>query len=291
VEIDVDHDAPASLDLAADLVRSALAASGVHEDRVLGVGVAVAGPVDQSHGRLYDSPILPGWNGVDAAEELADRLGVPVHIDNDANLGALAEVTLGAGRSARSAFYVQMSSGIGAGLIVDGRPYRGAAGVAGEIGHVTVDDSGPVCRCGNRGCLETLASGPAIVRLLGESRGEELSIEQVVELALAGDPGCRRAIADAGAVIGRVIGNLCNVFNPEMVVIGGDLSAAVALLIGPIRAAIQRAALPAATRGLDVVAGELGDRANVLGALALAISQSEQAVAARIGAPGGAGGA
>jgi predicted NBD/HSP70 family sugar kinase len=212
-----------------------------------------------------------------------------VHLDNDANLGALAEVTLGAGRSARAAVYVQMSSGIGAGLIVDGRPYRGAAGVAGEIGHVTVDESGVICRCGNRGCLETVASGPAIVRLVASSRGEELTMEQLIGLAKAGDLGCRRAIADAARAVGRVVGNMCNLFNPEMVVVGGDLSAAGELLIGPIRAAIHRAALPVATRGLDVVAGELGDRANVLGALALAIAQSEQAVAARIAATGGAG--
>jgi predicted NBD/HSP70 family sugar kinase len=289
VETDVDHDAAASLDLAADLVRDALEEAGVDSGRVLGVGVALAGPVDQAHGRLYDSSILAGWQGVDTAAELRARLGVPFHIDNYANLGALAEVTLGAGRSARAAVYVQMSSGIGAGLIVEGRPYRGAAGVAGEIGHVTVDENGPICRCGNRGCLETVASGPAIVRLVSESRGEELSTEQLVALAKAGDLGCRRAIADAGRAVGRAVGNLCNLFNPEMVVVGGDLSAVGELLLGPLREAVMRSALPAATAGLDVVAGELGDRANVLGALALAIANSEQAVAARIAAAGEVG--
>jgi predicted NBD/HSP70 family sugar kinase len=289
VETDVDHDAGASMDLAAEMVRNALDEAGVDSDRVLGVGVAVAGPVDQAHGRLYDSSILVGWQGVDTATELRERLGVPVHIDNDANLGALAEVTLGAGRAARSAVYVQMSSGIGAGLIVEGRPYRGAAGVAGEIGHVAVDENGPICRCGNRGCLETVASIPALVRLVSESRGEELTMDQLVALAKAGDLGCRRAIADAGRVVGRVVGNLCNLFNPEMVVVGGDLSAVGELLLGPLREAVMRAALPAATAGLDVVAGELGDRANVLGALALAIANSEQAVAARIAAAGEVG--
>jgi predicted NBD/HSP70 family sugar kinase len=284
VEIDVDHDAHQALDTAADLVREALDDADVDLARVLGVGVALAGPVDQRHGRLHDSSILAGWHGVDTAAELRERLGVPVHLDNDANLGALAEVTLGAGRSARAAVYVQMSSGIGAGLIVDGRPYRGAAGVAGEIGHVTVDESGVICRCGNRGCLETVASGPAIVRLVAASRGEELTMEQLISLAKAGDLGCRRAIADAASAVGRVVGNLCNLFNPEMVVVGGDLSAAGELLLGPLREAVMRAALPAATEGLDVVAGELGDRANVLGALALAIANSEQAVAARIAA-------
>jgi predicted NBD/HSP70 family sugar kinase len=284
VAADVDHDALAALDTAANLIREALESANVDEDRVLGVGVALAGPVDQVEGKIHNSSILPGWNGIDAEAELRARLGVPVHIDNDANLGALAEVTLGAGRSARSALYVQMSSGIGAGLIIDGRPYRGAGGVAGEIGHVAVDENGPICRCGNRGCLETLASGPAIVRLVSQSRGEDLTTERLVELALAGDLGCRRALADAARVLGRVVGNICNLLNPEMVVVGGDLSAAGELLLAPLREALGRAALPSITRDLEVVAGELGDRANVLGALALAIAQSEQAVAARIAA-------
>jgi predicted NBD/HSP70 family sugar kinase len=119
---------------------------------------------------------------------------------------------------------------------------------------------------------------------VSSSRGETVSNDDLVRLAVEGDLGCRRAIADAGAVVGRVVGNLCNLFNPEMVVVGGDLSAAGELLLGPLREAVMRAALPAVTSGLDVVAGELGDRANVLGALALAIANSEQAVAARIAA-------
>jgi predicted NBD/HSP70 family sugar kinase len=161
--------------------------------------------------------------------------------------------------------------------------------VAGEIGHVTVDEQGMLCRCGNRGCLETVASVPAIIRLVSQTRGEVSNVEQLVALAQAGDLGCRRAIADAARVVGRVVGNTCNLFNPEMVVVGGDLSAAGELLLGPLREAVMHAALPAATKGLDVVAGELGDRANVLGALALAIANSEQAVAARIAAAGEVG--
>ena len=122
--------------------------------------------MDHARGALHPSPILSGWANVDAAAELERGSTCPVHLDNDANLGALAEVTLGAGRNVRSAAYMQMSSGIGAGLIVDGRPYHGHRGIAGEIGHVLVDEQGQICRCGNRGCLETLASGPALVALL-----------------------------------------------------------------------------------------------------------------------------
>jgi predicted NBD/HSP70 family sugar kinase len=129
-----------------------------------------------------------------------------------------------------------------------------------------------------------LASGPALVRQLRASRGEEITVPQMLRLAHEGDLGARRVIADAGTVVGRVVASVCNIFNPEMVVVGGDLGAAGELLLGPLRESVVRSALPTATRGLDVVAGTLGERANVLGALALAIAQSEHAVAARIAA-------
>ena len=207
----------------------------------------------------------------------------PAYVDNDANLGALAEVTLGAGRNARFAAYVSISSGVGAGIIVDGRPYRGHRGTAGEVGHVVVDPQGPICRCGNRGCLETLASGPgAAASWCGASRDEELTVKQMIELAREGDAGCKRAIADAGQVVGGVVAGLVNLFSPEMVVIGGDLGEAGDLLLDPLREAVRRDALPAAATDLKVVAGELGERANLLGALALVLMQSEHEVAARV---------
>jgi predicted NBD/HSP70 family sugar kinase len=226
--------------------------------------------------------VLPGWANVDAARELEQRLDTPAYVDNDANLGALAEVTLGAGRNARFAAYVSISSGIGAGMVVDGRPYHGHRGTAGEIGHVVVDPQGPICRCGNRGCLETLASGPALLKLVQDSREQELTVREMIELARDGDAGCRRAIADAGQVVGRVVAGLVNLFSPEMVVIGGDLGEAGDLMLDPLREAVRRNALPAAAEDLKVVAGELGERANLLGALALVLMQSEHEVAARI---------
>jgi predicted NBD/HSP70 family sugar kinase len=282
VRLNVDRDAPGALEHASDLVARVLDEGGVDSERVLGAGMALPGPVDHARGALHPSPILAGWAGVDAAHELEKRIGFPVHLDNDANLGALAEVTLGAGRNVSSAAYIQLSSGIGAGLIVDGRPYHGHRGTAGEIGHVLVEEQGQICRCGNRGCLETLASGPALAALLRPSHGDGLTVESIIAMARDGDPGGRRAIADAGRAVGRVVAGLCNLFNPEMVVVGGDLSTAGELLLDPLRESIERYALPAATEELEVVAGELGDRANLLGALALAIAQSGEAVAARI---------
>ncbi len=279
---DVDRDAEGALDTAAGLGLRLLEEAGVDQERVLGTGVALAGPVDHKRGALHESAVLPGWKEVDAAAELEDRLGTSVYVDNDANLGALAEVTLGAGRNARFAAYVQIGSGVGAGMVVDGRPYRGARGTAGEIGHVVVDDQGLLCRCGNRGCLETVASTQALLALMRASRGEEMTVPEMIDAAEAGDAGCRRAIGDAGQAVGRALAGLINLFGPEMVVVGGDLGEAGELLLEPLREAVARDALPAAGDGLEIVAGELGERANLLGALSLVLMQSEHEVAARV---------
>jgi predicted NBD/HSP70 family sugar kinase len=279
---DVDHDAVGALDLAADLVEQLLDDVDIGRDRVLGTGMALAGPIDHERGALHNSTVLPGWAEVDAGAELGRRVGTTVYVDNDANLGALAEVTLGAGRRARFAAYVQVGSGVGAGIVVDGSPYRGARGTAGEIGHVVVDPQGPLCRCGNRGCLETVASTGALQALVSASRGHELTVQEMIAEALNGDAGCRRAITDAGRVVGSVVAGLVNLFSPEMVVVGGDLGEAGELLLEPLREAVMRDALPEAAAGLEIVAGELGERANLLGALALVLMQSEHEVAARV---------
>jgi predicted NBD/HSP70 family sugar kinase len=279
---DVDHDATGALDLAAEKIDRVLGEAGVERELLLGVGMALAGPVDHKRGALHRSSVLPGWAGVDAASELERRLGVSAHVDNDANCGALAEVTLGAGSGARFATFVSVGSGIGAGIVVDGRPYRGHRGTAGEIGHVVVDPQGAICRCGNRGCLETLASSQSLVRLVQASRDDEITPRRLIELAKAGDAGCRRAIADAGTAVGGAVAGLVNLLSPEMVVIGGELGEAGEVLLGPLREAVLRDALPAAASELKIVEGALGERANLLGALALVLMQSEHEVAARV---------
>jgi len=216
---------------------------------------------------------------MEVAAELERRLGLPVHVDNDANLGALAESVLGAGRDAGEMVYLMLSSGIGAGLILGGRLYRGAGGTAGEIGHVLVDENGPMCRCGLRGCLETYAGASALVDLLPR---EDLTVESMVELAVQGDPACARVIADAGRTVGRVLAGLCNQFNPELVVVGGRLAAAGDVVLAPMREAVRRFAIPGAAGDVRVVAGALGDRAELLGALVLVIRQSDRALSGRL---------
>jgi predicted NBD/HSP70 family sugar kinase len=243
---------------------------------VIGAGMGLPGPV-KGEGTVGSSAILPGWIGMTAAAEMRRRLEIPVMVDNDANLGALAEAAFGAARDAGDLIYLKVSSGIGAGLILNGRLYRGSAGMAGELGHVLVNPDGIVCRCGNRGCLETVAATGALVDLLRRSHGDELSVPQMLELARAGDAGCRRVIHDAGRALGQATATLINVLNPEMLVIGGELSAAGDLLLDGMRETIARASLPEASRGAEVVSGVLGERAQVLGALALVVSEADRA--------------
>jgi len=280
-ELDVDHHADEGLAAAAALVDEVLTEAGVERDRVLGAGAGIAGPIDAATGTVGNSTILPGWVGIDVAGELERRLGLPVHVDNDANLGALAESLLGAGRDASEIVYLMLSSGIGAGLILGGRLYRGAGGTAGEIGHVLVDEQGPMCRCGNRGCLETYAGAGALLDLLRRSHGEDLTVERMIALARDGDLACRRVLADAGRTVGIAVAALCNQFNPELVVAGGNLAAAGDLLLDPMREALRRYAIPAAAGDARIVRGALGDRAELLGALVLVVGESERALSDR----------
>jgi predicted NBD/HSP70 family sugar kinase len=276
VTMDTDHAAHDGLNAAAGLVAEVLADAGVDRSRVVGAGMGLPGPIDQSSGLVDSAAILPGWAGVAAAEEMQRRLGLPVAVDNDANLGALAEAAFGAARDASDLIYIKVSSGIGAGLILNGRLYRGTAGLAGELGHVLVDPDGLVCRCGNRGCLETLAASGALVDLLRRSHGTDLTVADMLRLARDGDLGCQRVIADAGRAIGHAVAQLLNVLNPEIVVVGGDLAAAGDLLLDGVRESIGRAALAGAASSARLVAGVLGDRAQVLGAVALVVSESDR---------------
>jgi len=243
---------------------------------VIGAGLGLPGPVDQSDG-VIGSAILPGWVGVAAGEEMRRRLDIPVSVDNDANLGALAELSHGAGRGASDLVYLKVASGIGAGLILGGRLYRGWGGMAGELGHVLVDPEGAICRCGNRGCLETAASTGALLDLLRRSHGD-LTIAGMLTLARDGDLGCRRVIADAGRVVGSAAAMLFNVLNPQRLVVGGDLADAGDLLLDGVRSSVRLSALPAAADAALVVAGVLGERAQVLGALALAVGEADAAL-------------
>jgi predicted NBD/HSP70 family sugar kinase len=271
-----------SLDLAQRLVADTIAEAGVDTNLIVGVGVGLATPVDSAHGTIHPEGILPGWHGIRPAEELEERLGLPVLIENDANAGALGEHIFGAGRGTSEIVYVRLSAGVGVGMIIGGRLHRGVAGVAGEIGHTRAVEGGLICRCGNRGCLETIASPVAVTELLERSRRQPVSFPQLLELLDEGDRGARRAVADAGRVVGRALAATVNVLNPGLVIIGGELALAGPVLLDPIRAAIsEHAVVPAAT-AVRVVASELGPRAEVLGAATIQLARAPEALASRV---------
>lgn len=268
-EFDVDRSAAKALDAAADMAGAVLAEAGVPADGVFGCGVGIPGPIDQRTGTVGSSPILPGWTGLPAAAELATRLGLEVDVDNDATLGALGEATHGAARGVQDVIYVKLATGIGSGLLLGGRLHRGATGIAGEIGHVLYDPNGKLCRCGSRGCLETAAGAPAIAALLQEAYGGELTTTDVVRLADEGDVGAARLVRDAGRAVGRVLADMVNVLNPELIVLGGELAGVGEPLREGVTESLERYALPAAAAAVRVELGVLGDRAEVLGALSL----------------------
>ncbi len=275
-EMDVDHSSEEGLATAADFVEQVLSEAGAKRERVIGVGMGLPAPIDSATGSVQASSILPGWVGVDAAGEASARLGLPVEVDNDANLGALAELVWGAAKGRSEVAYIKVSSGIGAGLISNGRLQHGVGGTAGEIGHTLLTEGGPVCRCGNRGCLETLASSRAIADLLSTSRREEISTRRLLELCADGDAAAQRLVGDAGRAIGVAVANLCNILNPECVIVGGDLSAAGEVLLAPLREVVRRNAVPTAVGDLEIVTGVLGERAEMLGALALVMHESDR---------------
>jgi glucokinase-like ROK family protein len=277
--LDVDHSAEDGMAAAGKLVGEVLEEAGIERDRVLGVGMGLPGPINSSTGTVGSSAILPGWVGIDAADEMGQRLGLPVQVENDANLGALGEFVWGSGQGHSELIYIKLSSGVGAGLLLGGRLYRGAGGTAGEIGHTPAVRGDAICRCGSRGCLETVASARSIAELLSDSRGEEVSSKRLLELAKEDDPAAHRLIGEAGREIGRAVAYLCNVVNPDVVIVGGEMSAAGETITQPVEESIRRWAIPSAAEDVEVVAGVLGERAELLGSLALVLHASDRFVA------------
>ena len=265
-----DHRADAELDKTALLVMDMVESIGSSMSEVLAVGLAVAAPIDRRTGMTARGGILRGWDGVPLGASLARRLDKPVQVDNSANLAALAEHRSGAARGRSTVVTLDVGNGIGAGLVLDGRLFRGHHGVAGEFGHTPVVPHGPVCRCGNRGCLEAVAGAPAVLASIRDEVGT-LKLADLVLHAMAGDAVCIRAIADAGRAIGTAAVGLCNLLDPERLVVTGEFARAGELLLGPMRHALESSLIVDADGTPDVVQGQLGERAAVSGALALAI--------------------
>lgn len=262
--------AQTSLLRAGELLDEALADVDGRLADVASIGMGLPAPIDSATGTVGSVSILPGWVGVHAAQLASDHFGRAVVVDNDANLGVLAEHTWGAGRGCDDVAYLKLADGVGAGLFLDGRLYRGRNGTAGEIGHTTFDEFGAVCRCGNRGCLETIIAARAVVKLLEPRHGPDLTIAEIVRLANAGDAACTRVLSDTGRQAGVAVANLCNLFNPQRILIGGELAQAGELLLAPLRESVRRCGIPSSTRDLAIELTALGARGPVLGAVVLA---------------------
>lgn len=271
-----DHRADNELNKTMYLIADMLDSVGGTMSEVLAVCIGLPAPVNRAAGTTSRSGILRGWDGVPVVEAMRARVGRPVYLDNDATLAGMAEHRIGAARGRNNAVYLDVGDTIGAGLILNGLPFRGATGGAGEFGHTTLGSGGILCRCGQRGCLESVAGGAAILGSLRKTQGA-LKLQDVVLRAMAGDDACARAIALAGTQIGIAAGNLCNLLDPERLVIGGELAQAGELLLGPIRRVVESSVLSGvateAGAGLEIVVGQLGSRAAMLGAVAHAVDQ------------------
>jgi predicted NBD/HSP70 family sugar kinase len=273
------HGVADGLATASRLLDEVLARSGTRRAALRGAVVGLPAPLDLATGAVGASGVLPGWVGVPVAGRVAEHLGVPSWVDNDATLGTLAERRWGALRGVDDGLFLKLSDGVGAGLVLDGRLYRGPDGTAGEIGHVAVhpgDRFAAVCRCGHRGCLETVVSARTVIAVLEPLLGAPLTIADVVARAHEGSTGgapARRVLADAGHHVGVALAAIATVLTPRRIVVGGELAQAGDLLLDPLHAALAAAAVPGTTRTAEVVTAELAEHAPVLGALALALER------------------
>ncbi len=267
-----DHTPPeAMLKTTATLIDHMLGQLGSARGQVIGVGVAVPGPIQRRTGVNGRATTLKPWVNINTHAMAAEILQLPVVVGNDANLAALAEMRWGAARGLKDVAYVYTASGIGAGFILNGALYLGANGTAGELGHTTIDENGLVCECGGRGCLNTLANADAITQNLWRSHHDRLSIADVIKLAQMGDVGCRRVIADAGRHIGLATANMYNLLDPELIVLGGNLAPAGEILLGPLRESMARRAIHAGEVLPPVVVGALNEHVVVVQGAAAAV--------------------
>ncbi|MTB87860.1 ROK family protein [Aeromicrobium sp. zg-629] len=268
-------DAPSddALGLAREMVDALLGDGNLTHDDLRAVGMAIPAPIGRD-GVIDSGSILPGWVGVDARSAAEKTFECPVVVDNDANLSALAEWTRGAGRGHEDLVYIKIASGVGCGLVLGGRVHHGGLGTAGELGHLTMDESGPLCRCGSRGCLEAYVGGSALIAQFAPMGGE-LDVPGFVERALHGDQGARRLIEDAGRHLGEAVATVANLLGPEVVVIGGELAVAGDLLLDEVRASMRRHALTPVARQVRVTVSELDERPSCVGSVLLALDAVE----------------
>ncbi len=269
------------------LVQQIIAECGIHLNEISSIGVGVPGPVVNERGVVSSPPIMPGWDNYPIRSSLEKKWGCNVSLNNDAELGALGEWAYGVGRGVENLAYIKVGTGIGAGLMLRSNIYHGVTGTAGEIGHVTINENGPICTCGNHGCLEAFAGGKAIINrayeelrkgrrseLIGLGDIYQISINDIVSAARKGDLLSQQLLSEAGTYLGTAIASLVNLFNPSIVVIGGGLAQSGDLLLNPIRTTVMNRSLSVAAKAVRISASLLGRRASAMGAVVQALSHS-----------------
>ena len=284
IPIDIANGPDFCIAQANELLIGLLESKGLSLRLLSAVGVGVPGPIDSEAGMVIAPPIMPGWDRFPIRDTLEGLWKRPVSVNNDAELGALGEWAYGAGRGARDLAYIKVGTGIGAGLLIDGRVYRGSTGSAGEIGHLTMENNGPLCSCGNRGCLEAFSGGHAIAKRAIEAtqKGkrtqivqipvEEITAKDVAAAARRGDLVAQQIMTEAGEHLGVAIAGLVNIFNPDIIVVGGGVAQIGDLFLEPVRREVTRRSLPAAANNVRITTAVLGRRSSSLGAVVQALS-------------------
>src|SRR5579875_11639 len=266
-----------------ELARALLEEENVSQHDLAGISVVCGGPLDLENGLICSPPNLPGWDNVPIVAFLQERFHLPVVLENDANAGALAEWLFGAGKGASHLIYLTMGTGIGGGLILDGRLYHGKQGLAGEIGHQTILPDGPLCACGKQGCLEALASGPAIARLARESlmygrhkrvlslaggKPADITAEHVIAAAKEGDNFAQGLLEEIGTYLGIGIANVLQILNPECVILGTIAVHAGDCLLEPVRKAVAERCWAKIAAGCRILPAGLGTQVQDYAAIA-----------------------
>ena len=273
-------DRAGALALATKLIETCIEERG-RRGKLVGIGLSVPSPVDPRYPDKVSEVVIPAWRGKGLTEDLQKRFGLPVLVDNDANLGALAELWWGAAKGVSDSVYIKCATGIGAGHIIGGKIYRGSSGTAGEIGHLAIDSHGPPCVCGLRGCLVTyVGTQPLLQRaadLVRQDPGsilkrKKLTITALEDAALAGDPVALRVVDEAADFLGIAVSGLLNLMNPAVVSIGGSLARLGELLLEPLRRSVRARTLVSSVAAAQIVASKLGSRDVAVGAATLVLA-------------------
>ncbi|HSI48868.1 MAG TPA: ROK family protein [Ideonella sp.] len=268
------------------LMKQLLQQCGAKAADVIAIGIGVPGPVDFGLGQLVNAPLMPEWDGYPIREDLKADFSAPVFVDNDVNVMALGELWR-LGRSLPNFLVVKVGTGVGCGIVCHGQVYRGANGSAGDVGHICVDPNGPRCHCGNLGCVETMAAGPAMVRAATEAAqagkspalakalesGKPLRLQDVALASRAGDAAAHAIVQRSGALIGQMLASVVNFYNPSHVFIGGGIQRIGPLFLAAVRQSVYHRSLALSTRHLEIQYTPLGERAGLIGAAALAMQE------------------